>query len=104
MRHAGVDRVDGPSSAERLCLVHGALVGGAIGIIVAKPKRISSAWSLVRRALQFEVGLASLFEPAAMILGRLGIYVPAKSRIGVGSAILPVVRPRFRSIDIGTER
>src|SRR3546814_5762733 len=65
-----VDCVDGACRAERPGLVHRALVGGNIILVLAKTKRVGTDRVRQKRSVDFLTGMACLLETAADVIDR----------------------------------
>src|SRR3546814_18965146 len=66
-----VDCVDGACRAERPGLVHRALVGGNIILVLAKTKRVGTDRVRQKRSVDFLTGMACLLETAADVIAVL---------------------------------
>src|SRR3546814_15853920 len=92
-----VDCVDGACRAERPGLVHRALVGGNIILVLAKTKRVGTDRVRQKRSVDFLTGMACLLETAADVIAVL-VHSGTKACIDYADDPGPIVRDGCRSI------
>src|SRR3546814_8527552 len=97
-----VDCVDGACRAERPGLVHRALVGGNIILVLAKTKRVGTDRVRQKRSVDFLTGMACLLETAADVIAVL-VHSGTKACIDAADDPGPIVRAGCRSIDRSEE-
>src|SRR3546814_6777932 len=86
-----VDCVDGACRAERPGLVHRALVGGNIILVLAKTKRVGTDRVRQKRSVDFLTGMACLLETAADVIAVL-VHSGTKACIDAADDPGPIVR------------
>ena len=95
----GIDGVNGACRAERPGLVHRALIGGQIAIVIAKTERVGRDRVGRQRTVDFVTGMPGLLETSADTITVL-IRGVAKSFVDAACDPGPIVGARWGAIGI----